>query len=102
PPSPPSTYPLSLHDALPISYTATLTVADSHGRRATATQTIVVKSMAGAWFYGGYNRAVGRFELRRLTITDQNGSSVRGSFAASGDRKSTRLNSSHDQISYAV
>ena len=68
----------------PGTYTATLTVADSHGRRATATQTIVVKSMAGAWFYGGYNRAVGRFELRRLTITDQNGSSVRGSFAASG------------------
>src|SRR2546421_4672072 len=40
-----------------------------------------------------------RTRLRRKNLADNLGTKTLGRF---GDRKSTRLNSSHDQISYAV
>src|SRR2546430_17490645 len=75
-------YTLSLHDALPISH------ADeqprSRGRRAAAGTRGLRRHRQG-----GPQLAV----LRR----DRGGAQ-----GARGDRKSTRLNSSHSQISYAV
>src|SRR5688572_32249047 len=80
-------YPLSLHDALPIfAYTPvpnyngadafTYTLSDGNG---TATATVDV------------------------TVTSANDGPVAvNDVAATADRKSTRLNSSHSQISYAV
>src|SRR2546421_12582508 len=68
-------YTLSLHDALPISQ----------------------QSIAPRVYSPGCTSSVGgpeRFGDRRLCRHED--------VAASGDRKSTRLNSSHDQISYAV
>src|SRR2546430_10974477 len=38
----------------------------------------------------------------RLTLVDENGKVIEGDSLLSLDRKSTRLNSSHSQISYAV
>src|SRR2546422_1101080 len=61
-------YTLSLHDALPISFQAPLTVASATGPRS-------------------------------IVVGDFNGD---GKPDLEGDRKSTRLNSSHGYISYAV
>src|SRR2546430_11916009 len=74
-------YPLSLHDALPISYRSTgssmLTTRARTTRRATKA------SPSSLWV-----AAVSKTPQRRYLV--------------SPDRKSTRLNSSHSQISYAV
>src|SRR3989442_4205790 len=71
-------YTLSLHDALPIS--------DGRGHRLRIAQGVLTRP-------GGARRA------RRAPglAADR-----RGRRAARGDRKSTRLNSSHVRISYAV
>src|SRR5207245_9000431 len=73
PPATTQTYPLSLHDALPISSCSTAELATGDGHRGT-----------------------GPVPGRRPTFT--------ASFLAfpGTDRKSTRLNSSHGSISYAV
>src|SRR2546421_6523229 len=49
---------------------------------------------------GGYLRSVAMFRLQgsKVLAVDMTGDAVK----AKKDRKSTRLNSSHDQISYAV
>src|SRR5206468_12179721 len=98
-PAPTDTYPLSLHDALPISTNA-----------------------AGVRFAVSFSEAVsgvdaGDFALTTSGTSGASITSVSGSGASytvtvttgTGDgairledRKSTRLNSSHDQISYAV
>src|SRR5688572_32750924 len=77
--SPTQIYALSLHDALPISAAdmATRVVVEQMARR--LGQPLVVDNRPGA----GSNIAA-------------------KAVATSQDRKSTRLNSSHSQISYAV
>src|SRR5207248_11137671 len=90
PPAPPHHYPLSLHDALPIS------------RRATA------KRATGAGLMNPRDRIASH--LRRILVAAgmalpqpihaDTSTQVRGDAIA--DRKSTRLNSSHRTISYAV
>ena len=46
---------------------------------------MVVKSLAGTtWFYGGFNRPSGRFEVRRLAITAQDGLELRGTYSNAG------------------
>src|SRR5690349_22541040 len=79
-------YTLSLHDALPICG------ARRHGgrrgrgrRRPRASRAVVVATLA---------------PVERATARDARRG--RGARAAAGDRKSTRLNSSHVEISYAV
>src|SRR2546422_8314698 len=71
-------YTLSLHDALPISHTRGATIPV----RSSAQRAAVSRSAAAA---------------RR-----KRGSQPAATAAASRDRKSTRLNSSHGYISYAV
>src|SRR2546430_10978878 len=73
-------YTLSLHDALPISRLRTLHHAGGTERRARAPR------------YGGTGDEGRRAGGRRY----------RPASAHRRDRKSTRLNSSHSQISYAV
>src|SRR3712207_8282700 len=72
-------YTLSLHDALPISR--------APPRRARARR-------------GG--RAVDRLRRLRLERAGVDARLLRGALPAGRDRKSTRLNSSHANISYAV
>src|SRR3712207_6931130 len=80
-------YTLSLHDALPISAPATTREDPSAGRPAEITLTIT-----GHRNYAGTYRAVGT----------SNTCGAQRSLATGEDRKSTRLNSSHANISYAV
>src|SRR5205807_9175458 len=86
PPPPPAIYPLSLHDALPIS------------RRAHARRVARGHSDRGAVPRGRDADRRGRparRRRRRLHATE-------GLLTTTSDRKSTRLNSSHLVISYAV
>src|SRR5207249_7224097 len=76
-PPPPQLYPLSLHDALPISKRSTA-----------ATCSCTIPTILSV-------PASSASSPRRLTIRTSPRSSSR-------DRKSTRLNSSHVSISYAV
>src|SRR2546427_7274210 len=75
-------YTLSLHDALPISQ------ARRALRRLPARQARGLRSR---------RRALSRSHVRRHDVDARDGPG-----ALRGDRKSTRLNSSHSQISYAV
>src|SRR2546430_13333730 len=77
-------YTLSLHDALPISRESPATVCVEVSNR----------GRAGGSARTGKRRAIGRRNPRQLQ--------TRRHVSPSRDRKSTRLNSSHSQISYAV
>src|SRR5207253_8559164 len=84
-PAPASTYTLSLHDALPILERFTA---------ATASELEANKCEV---------RAAGRIvSIRLMGKADRNDAAGGAHFALIGDRKSTRLNSSHVAISYAV
>src|SRR5438874_7295126 len=79
---PPSIYPLSLHDALPICPTGSVAVSGA-----------------------AIGDALGRAAVRVVKITGslRTFAGVAGpTIAKVRDRKSTRLNSSHVEISYAV
>src|SRR3712207_8006219 len=79
---PPRSTLFPYHDALPIFHDGRL------GQWVVAPQ---ADPALGAWR-----------ELRRGDFVEIEGRTVRGGFAPNLDRKSTRLNSSHANISYAV
>src|SRR5206468_9596040 len=90
--APTEVYTLSLHDALPICLLTAVPVAPHQGSRASDD----VEERLGSGDVGverhhveGPAEAGDLIELRQIARERQ-------------DRKSTRLNSSHDQISYAV
>src|SRR5688572_31535590 len=85
--SPPRIYSLSLHDALPIC----AAVLAREGRRRAAGRDRSPDVLGRRIGAGG--RVAGRRLLRR---------GIRRAPRGEVDRKSTRLNSSHSQISYAV
>src|SRR5690606_42095138 len=90
-PPPTVSYTLSLHDALPICFRApgcreVVPVVAPHRRGHPSVE----------------GPAAGRSALGRGPTLGWVGSDVVGSDAGGGDRKSTRLNSSHVKISYAV
>src|SRR5206468_11888261 len=82
-PAPPEIYTLSLHDALPISL-------------ASATWRATARRMAP---FRAWKRVSASGQAARASASSAGSSTCSGS---GSDRKSTRLNSSHDQISYAV
>src|SRR5207247_8706069 len=87
--------PLSLHDALPISR-STGAAREPHGGRS---QLVSAKTCRAG---GAWRRATLRREFRILPgDTPMVAGGRQGRFRP-GDRKSTRLNSSHEWISYAV
>src|SRR5207249_12025427 len=97
-PSPPATSPLSLHDALPISSSSAWEpLLRRIWGEALQTRTRVA-FQPGDWDRGhlrNLQKAVPvGFSLRRIAAGD--------AARFSRDRKSTRLNSSHVSISYAV
>src|SRR5206468_12437839 len=85
PPAPPNIYPLSLHDALPIYPRAKYTF---YGDAPSGGQTQYCQDCAGGPI--PYPFAAKGYRYLKYEYYDKQ------------DRKSTRLNSSHDQISYAV
>src|SRR5206468_10696336 len=87
----PRSYTLSLHDALPISR--------DHQAVARAEGVCARREENGAT---DVTRAGKALQLGRLQIGGDGGVGRRARVIGFQDRKSTRLNSSHDQISYAV
>lgn len=72
------------------TYTVTLTITDGTGRvNATARRELVVASPVGAWLYSGFLARAGQVEVRTLTLTAQDGVSVRGTLTRVGGRDST-------------
>src|SRR5206468_12610798 len=101
PPSPPL-YTLSLHDALPISGRSPSTTSSLFPLRISTRTRISPSKAIDSWrtslkvdARSGSCRHI--LNSSPLSATDCCSSSI-----PHRDRKSTRLNSSHDQISYAV
>src|SRR5205807_6565888 len=102
PTAPPETYPLSLHDALPISDDRR-ELAGRHAERQVAQRP--ARCGGRGFFVGGLVRLGRRGRLGRDHLDrdrDRRWESLREPGRADQDRKSTRLNSSHLVISYAV
>src|SRR5699024_12754409 len=88
PPTPPPIYTLSLHDALPISY------RDCEGEDQEVAHQVPLQETGG----GGYRRCWRPYP----DASGHNGDTLAPTIGSLQDRKSTRLNSSHVSISYAV
>src|SRR5207244_8016575 len=93
---------LSLHDALPISQTTAPTASDIVSTRSPVKTSLVLESLkkdspfftlSAIWC--STKRAARKKVMARIPFTGI-------SFSHTTDRKSTRLNSSHQIISYAV
>src|SRR5699024_12562047 len=87
PPAPPpsETYSLSLHDALPISATDRRPLLRAPAQTLCCSGALLSRGLLSAWCLPRHQRGVD-------VLQDD----------LAGDRKSTRLNSSHVSISYAV
>src|SRR5207253_10212701 len=95
-------YPLSLHDALPISIlTERLRLRFSEGFFIRVVKESVGRSSARNCF-SSIGQRQWRMCLTRLYRPSRIQQHSRGYFGLLKDRKSTRLNSSHVAISYAV
>src|SRR5206468_11608114 len=100
-PAPTAIYPLSLHDALPICRSLAGprlgpgARADARRRRPDLLLDARRPHVCGADVDGTHRVAVPR---RKVRAGDRDARAL----LLLADRKSTRLNSSHDQISYAV
>src|SRR5205807_8244278 len=93
-PTPPHTYTLSLHDALPISFAEASIpqlLSPSQLRQAVHYE---ADTFASVYLQNNGNGTFSSFALPTLAQIDTR--------KRVGDRKSTRLNSSHLVISYAV
>src|SRR5207249_8841543 len=95
-------YTLSLHDALPISnfrrklMCAGIALVREHG-------SVVVKDVEATIFsYGGVDQRLHLGLIRDVSWNERGLAASLLDFLRDRDRKSTRLNSSHVSISYAV
>src|SRR5206468_11615884 len=88
-PSPAPSSSLSLHDALPISGNLEIRLVDDGGR-IVRSQQLSLQALPASTLMAG------------VVSADASAARVLAGRACRLDRKSTRLNSSHDQISYAV
>src|SRR5206468_11455773 len=95
-------YPLSLHDALPIWLGTAARAAPASTSAMTATsisRRIAARRLLHAKLLADLEGAGADARVERLELRDRD--ALFGCDRAERDRKSTRLNSSHDQISYA-
>src|SRR5688572_1836350 len=94
-------YTLSLHDALPISYVTAFVfigLLDFSG----PVQTWLRSSFGTHFWFPPIRSTGGVIAVMTLALYPYVYLLARNAFLTQGDRKSTRLNSSHSQISYAV
>src|SRR5207253_10958485 len=96
-PSPPETYPLSLHDALPI---LTLTGSASPSKACDSSSDCAERHTI--ILHAGSRSHAPVSPLRLIYSIIKIFSRLSGNRCSTEDRKSTRLNSSHVAISYAV
>src|SRR5699024_12218653 len=96
-PAPPDISPLSLHDALPI-YRQPITRGEIEDVRGVAVSSQIIKTLLEREWVRivGYKDVPGKPAMLATT------KAFLDYFNLQGDRKSTRLNSSHVSISYAV
>src|SRR5207253_10029313 len=94
-------YALSLHDALPIFRTAAA-VAAGIGLAVFLIWVFTSPAFAPPALRRGTPEGTGAQESRFAEPAIQRGGTLTGSIRPDEDRKSTRLNSSHVAISYAV
>src|SRR5699024_12423213 len=94
---PPDVYPPSLHDALPISARSA-----GSGLRWSSRHTASPTGGHTAATAAGRHTAAAHITGRHAAAHVAAGHHAHLAFFARGDRKSTRLNSSHVSISYAV
>jgi PKD repeat protein len=66
------------------TFTTKVTVTDAGGRTSTASRDVVVASPVGTWLYSGYLTRTRQVEVRTLSLTAQDGRTVRGVLAAAG------------------
>jgi PKD repeat protein len=69
------------------AYRVTLTVTDASGRTATRSRPLVVASPVGVWLYSGYLARAHAVEVRTLTLTAQDGLTVRGLLKTARERE---------------
>jgi PKD repeat protein len=62
----------------PGSDTAVATITDAEGRTTTLSKPVVVRSLIGAWLHAGYSAGSREVLVRRLSVTSQAGTTVRG------------------------
>jgi hypothetical protein len=69
----------------PGTFTVVATVAYAQGRKATGSSQVTVKAVTGRWYQAEYVRRSDRVEVRQLTVTSQDGLSVRGIYGTTGN-----------------
>src|SRR5207253_11049836 len=92
-------YTLSLHDALPISAIAFATIGHHFTLESDGAHGHCRAPLTAGW---PHQFASGRAKHRRARFDDSDRERRIDQLASAQDRKSTRLNSSHVAISYAV
>src|SRR5439155_24274161 len=95
---PPALYTLSLHDALPIYGAASLQSAHSFDLESA----VALNARAADDRFAAVGKADERFALAVVVRRPDDERRLLPGYTARVDRKSTRLNSSHVAISYAV
>src|SRR5699024_12750239 len=99
-PPPPRLYPRSLHDALPIYWACETGGVNALYRRGWRKEDLVTGVQVTI---DGWQARNGTSTMNASSILMPDGKRLfAGSSASTADRKSTRLNSSHVSISYAV
>jgi PKD repeat protein len=66
------------------TYTVTVTVTDGQARKTSDSRQVTVRSLAGSWFEAEYVQKSRRVEVRRLTVTAQDGLTIRGRYEVTG------------------
>src|SRR6266542_270095 len=64
----------------PGTFTITATVTDAQSRKVSESRQIAVTSLTGSWFQAEYVQRTRRVEVRRLTVTSQDGLTIRGTY----------------------
>src|SRR5258708_24017862 len=96
--APPEISPLSLHDALPISRLP----VRSYGKYLSLGYAATTHKLQGATAENAWVLAAGPLQDRQSMTVQASRHKTSTDDLGEGDRKSTRLNSSHQIISYAV
>ncbi len=69
------------------TFRVAVTVTDASGRTSSASREVAVSSPVGAWLSSGYLSRARQVEVRTLTLTGQDGRTLRGVLGVTGERE---------------